>query len=48
MSGLTITTIIDKKAKSVKLINNHPGYDMILAYALEITVMVLISMNKST
>ncbi|CAG8638322.1 10078_t:CDS:1, partial [Diversispora eburnea] len=28
MSGLNITTIIDKKVKSVKLINNHPGYDM--------------------
>ena len=28
MSGLTITTIIDKKAKSIKLINNRPGYDM--------------------
>jgi len=28
MSGLIITTIIDKKAKSVKLINNRPGYDM--------------------
>ena len=28
MSGLTITTIIDKKAKSWKLINNRPGYDM--------------------
>src|SRR4051794_27987454 len=28
MSGVIITTIIDKKVKSVKLINNHPGYDM--------------------
>ncbi|CAG8689627.1 7434_t:CDS:2 [Cetraspora pellucida] len=28
MSGLTIPTIIDKKAKSQKLINNRPGYDM--------------------
>ena len=28
MSGFTIPTIIDKKAKSQKLINNRPGYDM--------------------
>ena len=28
MSSITISIIIDKKAKSVKLINNRPGYDM--------------------
>src|SRR6185436_13495119 len=28
MSGLNISIIIDKKAKSQKLINNRPGYDM--------------------
>ncbi|RIB07010.1 hypothetical protein C2G38_2215627 [Gigaspora rosea] len=28
MLGLVIPTIIDKKAKSMKLINNRPGYDM--------------------
>ena len=29
MLGLVIPTIIDKKAKSVKLINNRPGYDIL-------------------
>ena len=28
MSGINISIIIDKKAKSQKLINNRPGYDM--------------------
>ncbi|RIB09310.1 hypothetical protein C2G38_2209278 [Gigaspora rosea] len=28
MSSVSISIIIDKKAKSQKIINNHPGYDM--------------------
>ena len=48
MSGLTITTIIDKKAKSIKLINNRPGYDMkyIKSYIYKLMIINNSSINS--